>query len=186
MANVNQHADMNCKKYETMIYLKDELSDLELQSLEKHLKTCASCALLSSEVMLFQERISSVAQSELQPANAAKLTSSIMAAIQNEKRSETLLDQIKRWLQEYPLRYSLATVSLGLIIFFGVEFFNHPNQVPHPVQQHYQAEVILSADMLQDKSGTTKQRKSGFAACKSPYISTLAYIECLKNKHTSI
>lgn len=186
MTNVNPHAVMNCKKYEPMIYLKDELSDLEAQSLRQHLETCTTCALLYSDVTRFRETISSVASSELQPANAAKFTSFIMTAIQAENRSESILDKIKSWLQEYQLRYSLATVSLGLIIFFGLEFFSQPYQSPNPVPQHYQAEVILTTDMIKDQSGTLKKRTSGFTACKSPYISTLAYIECLKNKHTTI
>lgn len=177
---------MNCIDYHTMIYLKDELSDLELQSLEQHLKTCASCALLSSDVMLFQERISSVAHSELKPVNAAKLTSSIMAAIQAEKRREPALDQLKNWIQQYLLRYSFASVSLALIIFFGMEFYTAPKPIANPTFQQYQVEVILDSSILKHNLTAIKQRKSGFASCKSPFISSMDYIECLKTKYSTI
>lgn len=167
-----------------MIYLKRELADQELLSLQQHLETCPSCALLASEVLDFQERVNSVADQEVKPSNAAQLTSAIMSAVQVSKAGDISQNKVTIWVHNNLLRYSLATVSLILLISFGLEF----QYSTTPVSTRYQqtnAVVILDSDIIQYKP-LNKQGKTGFAVCKSTFISKLAYLECLKSKYSSI
>jgi hypothetical protein len=176
---------MNCNHYHNLIYLKAELSEQDLLSLQQHLATCTSCAQLAKEVDLFRERINRMASQEVKPANAAALTSSIMAAVHAQKSVTTLHNQVKVWIQGNLLRYSLATASLIQIIFFGIEFQNTMNHATRLDFPQSKAEVILDSEMIHYNPAERKQNTSGFAACKTPFIERLAYLECLKSKYSS-
>jgi len=176
---------MNCKHYHNLIYLEAELSEADSLSLQQHLATCVSCAQLASEVRLFQERINRIASQEVKPANAAALTSSIMAAVHAQKSGTTLQSHVKAWIQENLLRYSLVTLSLIQIIFFGIEFQNTRNHAAGLDFPQAKAEVILDSKMIHHNPAERKQHTSGFATCKTPFIERLAYLECLKSKYST-
>ena len=175
---------MNCDHYHNLIYLKAELSKEDLLSLQQHLATCASCAQLSAEVDVFQERINRIGSLEVKPANAAALTSSIMAAVHAQKSGTTLESRAKVWIQENLLRYSLATVSLIQIIFFGIEFQNSQRHAAERNFPEAKTEVILSSGMIHHNPAERKHT-SGFAACKTPFMERLAYLECIKSKYST-
>ncbi len=176
---------MNCNHYHYLMYLKAELSEQDLLSLQQHLATCTSCTQLASEVRLFQKRMNSIASQEVKPTNAAAFTASIMAAVQAQKSGTTIHVQVMNWLQKNILRYSLATVSLFQIIFFSIEFKNTRNHATGLDFPQSNAEVILDSEMIHDNPAERKQHTSGFAACKTPFMERLAYLECLKSKYSS-
>jgi hypothetical protein len=175
---------MNCNHYHNLIYLKTELSEQDLQSLQQHLATCTSCAQLAAEVNLFQEKIHRIASQEVKPANAAALTSSIMEAVHAQKSGATIHGRVMTWIHTNLLRYSLATLSLIQVIFFGIEFQNTRNHDAGLDLTQSKPEVILTSGMIHPNPAERKQR-SGFAACKTPFIERMAYLECLKSKYSS-
>ena len=175
---------MNCNHYHNLIYLKAELSEKDLVSLQQHLATCTSCAQLDAEVNLFQEKIHRIASQEVKPANAAALTSSIMEAVHAQKSGNKIHSKVMTWIQANLLRYSLVALSLIQIIFFGIEFLytrNHAAGLDFPQSK---AEVILNSRMIHHNP-TERKHTSGFAACKTPLIERMAYLECLKSKYSS-
>ncbi len=176
---------MNCSHYHNLIYLKAELSEQDLLSLQQHLATCTSCAQLDAEVHLYQETINRIASQEIKPRNAAALTSSIMEAVHAQKSGTTIQRQVKVWIQENLLRYSLAALSLIQIVFFSLEFQNRRDPVAEQYSSSSNSVVILDSDMIHINPAERKQHTSGFADCKSPLIERRAYLECLKSKYSS-
>jgi hypothetical protein len=114
---------MTCDECRKMIYGHPELDEREKQRAAEHMNTCTSCADLLTQFQREQMDVrSTLSNTPEQLSNTNPfLTARIIAAIQQE-RSDSVLARFLPFVRISSIRYSMATVSLALLVFFLVEF----------------------------------------------------------------
>ncbi len=114
---------MTCEEIEDLIWLYDDLSADQRKAVDDHLITCAECQYLREQSLA----LISVAEKTHQPVpdNAAQLTRRIMDAIGHEAASHHTRYHWLDWINVAWLRYSLAGVSLILILTLFLEKGTH-------------------------------------------------------------
>lgn len=113
---------MKCKECKEAILLIRELEETERERLNKHIQTCLECKQLYEETKQFSLIIERAASAKPIVVNEVASADTIMDRILQEKRSSSRA----RWSLSsffYPLwpRYSLAGISICLIVFFVME-----------------------------------------------------------------
>lgn len=172
---------MKCSAYEQSIYLWGEISPEEKAALTRHMEACPTCAELFRQVQLMQDQVTEVSLNKTTAPHAANLTSRIMQAV-HEQRNHSRVNLTRRIFSPFQLiRYSFATLSLALLISFGLEYTYIGIQ--HTTQSTTSEEVvILSSAIIRYSAEDRKKRKSIFSACKTPFTDQLAYQECIKQQ----
>lgn len=106
---------MNCKETEQEIYLYRELTASEKATVDEHIGQCVACQKLFISIQEYQSFVNGLAENKPQPANHARLTSSIMQAINQHQNQKTT------GLNSLFVRYAMVAASLSLIVLFGAE-----------------------------------------------------------------
>jgi anti-sigma factor RsiW len=172
---------MKCSAYEQSIYLWEEISPEEKAAVNKHMEICPNCAALLQQVQLMKSRVTEVSQNKTTPPHAAQLTSRIMQAV-HEQQQRLHTTRLASLFSPFQLiRYAFATLSLVLLVSFGVEYIH--TGAPQKTQTTTLEEgVILSSAIIRSSAEDRKKRKSIFSACKTPFTDQLAYLECIKQQ----
>jgi anti-sigma factor RsiW len=169
---------MRCEDFEMSIYIYSELSAKEKKRLDSHLETCATCSALFQEVKQVQHLVSGIAEEELIPSNAARLTSGIMSKINAESsRTEPFIARLF-----VRARFALTVLSSVLLITFAVEFFRDSPQTKSIVDDNTNGSIVLNAKHFRENFSRGKATHALFADCKSPFRSNQYYVECIKSK----
>ncbi len=172
---------MKCSAYEQSIYLWEEISPEEKAELNRHMEICPACTALFQQVQLMQAQLTEVSKNKTPAPHAAQLTSRIMQAVHEQQRSlrPTLLTSLFTPFQL--IRYAFATLSLVLLVSFGVEYI-HTGAPQKTLTTTREEGVILSSAIIRSSAEDRKKRKSIFSACKTPFTDQLAYLECIKQQ----
>lgn len=172
---------MKCSTYEQSIYLWEEISPEEKAALTRHMEACPACTELFQQVQLMQAQITEVSQNKTTPPHAAQLTSRIMQAV-HESQSNSRSTLTARLFSPFQLiRYACATLSLILLISFGLEYVQ-TGAIQKTQTTTLEEGVILSSAIIRLSAADRKKRKSIFSACKTPFTNQLAYKECIKQQ----
>ncbi len=178
---------MNCTEFEKQILLFTELTSDDQTKLATHLATCKGCSILFESIGHTNNLISRVSKVNLEIEDPIRLTNEVMTRIKKE--------EIKWWshfdvtfpkLELSYLKYSMATVSLLLIIGFGLE------QSKLPVRSELISISEIKNVVLNRKSFQAELKKSKASAnlsfvnnCKSPFNITKVNEDCLKQRMAS-
>ena len=172
---------MKCSEYEQSIYLWKEISPEEKAALNRHMEVCPTCAALFQQVQLMQERVTEVSITKTNSPHSAHLTSRIMQAVHEQQRNSTVNLTARLFSPFQLIRYSFATLSLVLLVSFGLEYIH--TGTPQKTQSTTMEEgVILSSAIIRSSAEDRKKRRSIFSACKTPFTDQLAYLECIKQQ----
>ena len=169
---------MSCEEFERNIYLYDELSTSEKNSIDAHLQTCASCAAVLEEVKGVQLLVRRMAE-EIVPPNAARLTSGIMSKIAAEKSNQDsvfVLSLLGR------TRIALTALSIFLLLTFAIEFSRDSTQFREAAESTINSSVILNSKIFRNNFSQGKVKHPALADCGNSLKAGRAYLECLKNK----
>jgi predicted anti-sigma-YlaC factor YlaD len=110
---------MSCEQYLQDIYLYDELSSEAREVIDKHVLTCSDCRTLLEKVQqqsAWMKHASSLAPPEAR--HPQQLTDAILARIERPTRRATLVTTLLAPMDSLFVRYSLAAISVGLLVFF--------------------------------------------------------------------
>lgn len=172
---------MKCSTYEQSIYLWEEISPEEKAALTRHMEACPACTELFQQVQLMRGQVTEVSLNKIPAPHAANLTSRIMQAVHEQQRNSSVNLTTRLFSPFQLIRYSLAALSLALLVSFGVEYIHAV--APQKTQTTTLEEgVILSSAIIRTSVGDRKKRKSIFNSCKTPFTDQLAYQECIKQK----
>ncbi len=171
---------MDCKDFENDIFLYWEISEKQKEALKLHLESCANCKTLFNEAMQMEQLVKEVSVQKATPANAAKLTSSIMEEIQLS-RAESWVDRINNILQSAFSKIALASASTILLITFSVEFFNDAPKIKteSPITSGF---AILNSKLFKEETARQRNKTKLFAECTSPFKPQQYLIDCAKSK----
>ncbi|MBX2970902.1 MAG: hypothetical protein KF803_16160 [Cyclobacteriaceae bacterium] len=172
---------MTCTMYEQSIYLWEEISPEEKAAVSKHVEACPNCAELFQQIQVMQERVTEVSAKKTIAPNAAQLTSRIMQAVHEQQRSSHVNLATRLFSPFQLIRYACATLSLVLVISFGLEYTHTGTQQKTQITTLEEG-VILSSAIIRSSAADRKKRKSIFSACKAPFTDQLAYRECIKQQ----
>jgi predicted anti-sigma-YlaC factor YlaD len=172
---------MKCNAYEQSIYLWEEISPEEKVTVNRHMETCPDCAALFQQVQVMQQQVTKVSAKRTISPNAAQLTSRIMQAVhEQQQRSHTT--RLTSVFSPFQLvRYACATLSLVLLISFGLEYVQ-TGAIQKTQTTTLEEGIILSSAIIRSSAADRKKRKSIFSACKTPFTDQLAYKECIKQQ----
>ena len=148
---------MSCEKYVQDIYLYDELPPEAREVIDKHVLTCTDCRTLLEEV---QQQSAWVKHASLAPPEARhpqQLTDAILARIERPTRSASLVTTLLAPMDSLFVRYSLAAVSVGLLVLFLSEQQNGPAVVT-PMHRPAAAATLNTNDFLQPYTQEKEQR----------------------------
>jgi len=114
---------MNCSEAERRIYLYRELTDLEREEMQRHLKTCASCSRIMERAMEMQRMMPSQHHDPPMMDESA-MTRRIMNAVEElqKKKTSSVFPHFFADLSINPLRYAMVAVSLFLVVAFVTEY----------------------------------------------------------------
>lgn len=119
---------MKCPEAEEKIHLYRELSPVECEQVDEHLRTCTSCRQIMSRVINMQQMIAGSGREVPSMANEAQMTHRIMDALQGiQKEKTTRWEGILQRLQTSAVRYGMAALSFTLVIFFIAEYAGGEN-----------------------------------------------------------
>lgn len=169
---------MKCSAYEQSIYLWEEISPEEKAELNRHMEICPACTALFQQVQLMQAQLTEVSLNKTIAPHAAQLTSRIMQAV-HEQQHANLATRLFSSFQL--IRYAFATLSLVLLVSFGVEYI-HTGAPQKTLTTTREEGVILSSAIIRSSAEDRKKRKSIFSTCKTPFTDQLAYLECIKQQ----
>jgi anti-sigma factor RsiW len=110
---------MSCEKYEQNLYLYDELSPQERAIIDEHVHTCIACRSLLEEIQQQSAWVKYASQTRPEPAHPQRLTNAILAQLSQPRTS--MATKFLAPLDILFVRYSLAAVSLGLVVLFVSE-----------------------------------------------------------------
>jgi len=172
---------MNCKDIEQDLYLYAELSAQERARVDEHLKTCTSCAGLRAAIELSEKQIHALATMPIEAQHAARLTRKIMDGIASPEVAESHHGILNSMIRTVSIKYACSALSIGLILLFGVQFYNVPNQPFH--QESEGATVVIHSSSV--RQAFTKVRQANLASipCRSPFRSEMSVRNCLLNKY---
>lgn len=148
---------MSCEKYLQDIYLYDELSPEKRQVIDKHVLTCTDCRTLLEKV---QQQSAWVKHASLAPPEARhpqKLTDAILARIERPTRRAALVTTLLAPMDSLFVRYSLAAVSVGLLVLFLSEQQSGP-VVVKTMHRPAASATLNTNDFLQPYSQEKEQR----------------------------
>lgn len=172
---------MKCSAYEQSIYLWEEISPEEKDAVNKHMEICPDCAALFQQVQVMQQQVTKVSAKRTISPNAAQLTSRIMQGV-HEKQQRSHTTRLTSVLSPFQLvRYACATLSLVLLISFGLEYVQ-TGAIQKTQTTALEEGIILSSAIIRSSAADRKKRKSIFSACKTPFTNQLAYKECIKQQ----
>lgn len=178
---------MNCKEFEKQILLFNELTSEDQTKLATHLATCKGCSILFESVGHTNNLITRVSKVNLEIEDPIRLTNEIMTRIKDE--------ETKWWTHfevTFPklglsyLKYSMATLSLLLIIGFGLEQSKLPI-TRELISINEIKKVVLNRKSFQEELNKSKASSNlSFANnCKSPFNITKVNEDCLKQRMAS-
>jgi len=150
---------MKCSTVEKWIYLFDELEEEDRVTVNRHIASCLSC----QKVYLGMRDEKDLLRRTLVPpdiTNHARLTSSIMAAINREDNQRVSVFDLAAWYFSKPMQYSLLTLSLFLGIFFYVQYNQSTRLVSSGSYSHSNqkaATVELNSSLFYQEFNRTKQ-----------------------------
>ena len=111
---------MNCKDYEPLIYLYEELTVSEKEKVELHLQHCGSCKKLLDRVRQQQQVLKELASIKAAPKDPGKLTHNIMRALE-PKSKPSWPELLAAYVDALWMRSALGAASVCLVVFFLVE-----------------------------------------------------------------
>jgi hypothetical protein len=165
---------MRCKEIEESIYLYDELSTPDKKIIAKHLLTCTNCRRIWSQR---EHYISATQEWQSQapvPDNVAQLTHKIMASLPEPGHREKR--KLSWWIDSFNtgwVRYSLASISIALIISLALES-HHDQNTTRETKRFYEirpvvlnTDAFLSVQISKSKNPSTKQRASVMACVQN-------------------
>lgn len=109
---------MNCEKIRPLIELYDILNESERDSVDRHVKECASCLTLMESAHAFRAKVISTRSTSVTLPHAAKFTGEVMAAIQPAPRTGF------PWV--LTIRWSATFTSMILVGFLAFEWIAEP------------------------------------------------------------
>lgn len=178
---------MSCKEFQTQVVVFTELTSDEQSKLGTHMATCKTCSALFESVGLTNKIIARASKVNLELEDPFRLTNQVMARIK-EKESKGLTQFNTAFLKfelSY-LKYGMATLSLLLIIGFGLE------QSRSYATRELTSISELKMVVLNRKSFQAELNKSKASAnlsfgknCKSPFNITRVNKDCLKQRIAS-
>ena len=161
---------MNCREAESHIYLYRELSPREREETEKHVTTCAGCAQLLEAVRAQSNMIRAASQVEPEIPDASRMTRNIMESVhKRERRNRGVFNMIFPMSSANVLRYSMAMVSLLLVVTFVTEY-NTGTQIARPqkavpVQRNIELNSTRFHAMFIEKRETMRNTGTLFHEC---------------------
>lgn len=170
---------MNCTEYQKQIAIADVLSPEELVEVKQHVDNCPACAKAWQAMIIYQESIQQLATMKDIPNHNAQLTTHIMAGITTRATRNSWRDQVSRWVMIAPVRYTMAMVSLVLLVAFGAESFT-THEITKPIQPSENT-VTLNSSVFKRLMLEQRNHKSLLSNCASPFTSNQQSLKCLKN-----
>lgn len=127
---------MNCREAEKRIYLYKELTEIERQEVDQHLKSCSGCNQAFDRMKSLQT-ILNTQKADIPPLpNEAAMTRRILEAVSKvQKEKSSVLRTFFSVPIIKPLRYGMAGLSLLLILTFLGEYLSD-DQFSDP-EKHY-------------------------------------------------
>lgn len=162
---------MSCAHYLQDIYFYDELSSEERLNVDQHVLTCASCRTVLEEVQQQSALVRHAAATRPEPAHPKQLTDAILARIEQPAPRATVVTRLLAPLDSLFVRYSLAAVSVGLLVLFVSEQYSGPvvvNRMPGPA-----ASATLNTDAFLKQYAEEK---------KQPKPTTPSWYQCLRDE----
>lgn len=147
---------MSCEQYEQDIYVYDELSPGEREIIDKHVHTCAACQALLEEVQQQAAWIKHVSTTRPEHAQPQRLANAILAQLEQPRTS--MATKLLASLDLLFVRYSLAAVSLGLLILFVSEQ-QHQAVVINPIPTPTASATLDTKAFLQQHTPDKRQRR---------------------------
>ncbi|MBT1689563.1 anti-sigma factor family protein [Dawidia soli] len=117
---------MSCARYLEDIYLYDELSPAARLIIDQHVLTCDACRALLEEVQQQSALVKHASTARPAPAHAKHLTDAILARIEQPAQRATVVTRLLAPMDSLFVRYSLAAVSVGLLVLFVSEQYSGP------------------------------------------------------------
>lgn len=162
---------MSCAHYLEDIYLYDELSPEERLKVDQHVLTCAACRTALDEVQQQSALVRRAAATRPEPVHPQRLTDAILARIEQPARRATVVTRLLAPLDSLFVRYSLAAVSVGLLVLFVSEQYSGPvavKRMPGPA-----ASATLNTGVFLKQYAEEK---------KQPKPTTPSWYQCLRDE----
>ncbi len=178
---------MSCTEIEKQIVLFTELTSAEQTKVTAHLSTCKSCWELFESVSHTNNLVFKASKVNVELEYPFRLTNYIMARIKTEESKRwSLFDIFSLKLEFNYIRYAMATLSLLLIVSFGMEQLASPtiNKVAASKQAK---KVVLNRKTFQEELSKSKASLNLILAnnCKSPFNITKVNEDCFKHRMAS-
>jgi hypothetical protein len=158
---------MNCSTVEKWIYLFDELEEEDRASANRHIATCPACQKVYLRVRNDKDFLRRTMATLPGITNRARLTSSIMAAVNHEHSQRSPVFDLA-WYFSKAMRNGLVALSLFLVSFFFVQY-NQANHVASSGTNTKAAMVELNSTMFYQNFNRTKQSGVSTAAFSIHY-----------------
>lgn len=179
---------MDCSESKKAIMLYTELSPQEQEQLDVHLKTCAACFKFFQETQQFEKLIQQASAHQPIPKNASATTGRIMSGIQVTDTSQRG-GLLWNFMGGIFMRYSLACISVFLIVFFMMELMG--NSAVYEGSQPKEmvgteTTIILEAGALRENFQKRASKRPLFISkCISSAAGKIDF-NCLKSKVKSL
>jgi len=178
---------MKCRESKEAILLMRELTATERERLDSHLQSCQECKKFYEETQQFLFLVKKAATASPVMANPVTSTDSIMDRILQEKRSASNGHwSLSSFLSALWPRYSLAGISVCLIVFFLMEV-NQPTieSAKSGNMASVKLPVIIESKSLRVSFTKSDKEKPLFMAQCEPSKTGRIDINCMKQKMRS-
>ncbi len=165
---------MDCRKCEEMMYLYAELTAADRAEIYGHLANCQSCSAIFAEIRALNAMVSMIAEDKSMPPSMSNLTHRVMEDIASVQPSFTLWSML--W--ENKLAFSMAAVSLMLVVTFAQEVLMEDYHVPHKKSL---TGARLSVSEFKSLATRQKARVFSWSGCRTPLASAQAVKDCMKS-----
>lgn len=175
---------MKCRESKEAILLLSELTAVERERLDSHIQSCDDCKQFYQEAQHFSLLVKKAASAQPMVANAVASTDTIMDRILREKRSASKEHgSLSSFLSALWPRYSLAGISVCLIVFFLMEV-NQPaigSSTSENVTSARRPVILESKSLRANFSRNDHERPLVIAQCV-PSQAGMIDINCIKQK----
>ncbi len=178
---------MNCKEIEKQIVLFTELTSEEKAKVTDHLTTCKGCSELFESVRHTNNLVFTASKVNVELEYPFRLTNDIMARIKTEETKRWRLFDLSFLKFEFTyVKYAMATLSLLLIVSFGIEQLQSPT-TSEVTSKSQSKKVVLNRKTFQKELSKSKAAVHLILAtnCKSPFNITKVNEDCLKQRMAS-
>lgn len=149
---------MICRETEKKIFIYPELSMPEKEEVDEHIRECKSCEAIARTLTGLRETLLKVGTFKGNEAYNSGLTNKIMNTISGGHVSNSFIFHLETILS-WSLRYSLAAVSLGLMILLFTESMTTPERGAASRTEHIDIKAMPVMDS-KEFTITFKTRKA--------------------------